>query len=241
MTNFKKLLFLGAIICLCNCASYKAKKQEAQLNLPQLGSIVTTKGGLLYETAEQIGVPKWQTLKVEAQELPFNIESYTAYSSYMEKAGRINSIPFNDTLRFKPKYLRFTLQDKIGLTKLLNNEEHKKMSHYLSLEDANKMVTSLDVAATENEIQLFYNAEAVELQKDKFDNIVLVRRNGANKTTYFLKELPVFNYGLSTFCWGEDQYHNPRIENIVDEKFKCPKNTYQKASKIKRDKAYLKF
>ncbi|WP_394973707.1 hypothetical protein [uncultured Croceitalea sp.] len=223
------------------CSSYKAKKQEAQLILPELGTLVKTKGGILYSAVEQIGTPNWKNLKVEVQQLPFNIESYVTYAKHMRRAGKINSIPYNDSLRYKPKYLRLQLLDKVNYTVILNEDKTKELRNYLSLDENHRLVTAIDVAFTEDDMQLLLNAPNVLLTKDNYNNMVIEVTNGNTKTSFPVKDLPTFNYGLSAFCWGEDRYHNRRIQNIVSEEFKCPKGSYLKASKIDTDRAYLKF
>ena len=99
----------------------------------------------------------------------------------------------------------------------------------------------IDIAFTENEITAIQNANGTYLTKDGLGNLVLELNTANNKQEYLLKDVPSFNYTLSAFCWGEDRYHNLRIENIVTQGDGCPKNTYQKASKIKSNKEYLKF
>ncbi len=240
--NFLRLtLTFLTLLLLWGCSTYKAKKQEALLNLPLMGTLVKTTGDMSYNAAEQIGIPKWTSLKVEVKELPFNIESYTTYARHMLRAAKINSIPYNDSLRYKPKYIQLQLQNKIDMAHMLNNDAHGEMRNYLSLDPDHRLVTSVDIALTELEIQEFLAINGAELKKDKLNNIVLTLYMDDIERTYQLKDLPIFDYGLSAFCWGEDQYHRLRIENIVDEDLKCPKNTYLKASKIKSDKAYLKF
>lgn len=237
----KTALFLLVISLVAGCSSYKAKKQETQLQLPQLGTLVKTKGSILYETVEQIGSPDWQDLKIEVQQLPFNNESYFTYAKYMHRAGKINSIAYNDTLRFKPKYIRLQLLDKVAYTKTLNKDSNAELRNYLSLDDQHRLVTTVDIAITETDVATFLKADGVLLEKDALDNMAITIVENNTSTRYFLKDLPVFNYGLSTFCWGEDRYHNMRIQNIVSEDFKCPKGTYLNISKIKSDKSYLKF
>ncbi|WP_350292613.1 hypothetical protein [uncultured Croceitalea sp.] len=239
--NFFKptLLFLLAIL-LCNCASYKAKKQEALLDLPQLGTVIKTKGGVLYSAAEQVGIPNWQNVKVDVQELPFNLESYVTYAKHMRRAGKINTIPYNDSLRYKPKYIRLQLQSKIELTQLLNSEENRETRAYISLDKDHKLVSAIDIALTENEIAMYNAAKGTHLAKDKLGNLIVVLNSDNQKQQILLKDLPSFNYQISSFCWGEDKYHNPRIENIITNGDGCPKTTYLKASKLK-SKSTLKF
>lgn len=240
--NLLYLNLFGFIISvLFSCSSYKAKKQEAELTLPALGTFVKTKGGILYDAAAQIGVPEWKNLKVSVQQLPFNIESYTTYARYMQKAAKINTIPYNDSLRYKPKYIRLHLQDKIGLAMMINNSDHQQIRNYLSLDEGYKLVSSVDLAINEADIEAFLNVDGALLEKDRYENIVLMLYNKGQKEQLYFKDLAVFNYGLSTFCWGTDRYSNLRIENINEEGEKCPKNTYTKASKLTKEKNNLKF
>ncbi|MEX0313722.1 MAG: hypothetical protein AB3N18_06060 [Allomuricauda sp.] len=237
----KLMLIVSGALLLWNCSTYKAQKQEDQLNFPDLGTLIKTKGDLWYSAAEQIGVPDWSILKVDVQQMPFNRQSYTDYAKHMQQAAKINTISYNDSLPYKPKYLRLQLRDQLGLAQLLNKDKHDALRSYISNDDSYKMVTGLNVTVPETEMPGFLQAEAIQLQKDRYDNIVLVVINSEHKREYFFSELQVFGYQYAHFCWGEDQYHNMIIENLVSEGQKCPKGTYLKASKVNGDKAYLKF
>ncbi|RDY60781.1 hypothetical protein [Flagellimonas nanhaiensis] len=239
-SRFFGFILIGVTL-LHSCKSYKAQKEEALLSFPDLGTLVMTKGDLWYSAAEQIGVPKWSKLKVDVQQLPFNRTSYLDYAAHMQRAGKINSISYNDSLPYKPKYLRLQLLDKVGLASLLNNEAHDQLRSYISADDAYKLVTGLNITVPETDMPSFLQAEAVQLQKDRYGSVQLVVINGDFEKRYFFSELHVFGYQYNHFCWGEDQYHNLIIENLISEGQKCPKGTYVKASKVNGDKAYLKF
>ena len=241
MKIIKNILAILVLVFTMRCASHKAKKQESQLSIPELGTIVKVKKRLLHNTTEAIGLPNWQQIEVDIQELPFNLNSYLIYTKHMQRAGKINTIAYNDSLRFKPKYIRLKLSNKVKLTSLLNNEDHRETREYISLNKDYKLVTAIDVAFTENEISKIQSANGVHLSKDKLGNLIFALNTLSGKEAYLLKNVPVFKYALSSFCWGEDRYHNLRIENIVTQGDGCPKNTYQKASKIKSNKEYLKF
>ncbi|WP_190808408.1 hypothetical protein [Flagellimonas sp. S3867] len=237
----KLILIVSGALLFWNCTTYKAQKQEAQLNFPELGTLIKTKGDLWYSAAEQIGVPDWSELKVAVKQIPFNRQSYINYAKYMQQAAKINTISYNDSLPYKPKYLRLQLLDQLGLAQLLNQEKHDALRSYISNDDSYKFVTGLNITVPETEMPGFLQAEAIQLQKDKYNNIVLVVIHGEHEKQYFFSELQVFDYQYAHFCWGEDQYHNMIIENLVSEGQKCPKGTYLKASKVNGDKAYLKF
>ena len=61
------------------------------------------KGNFLFEYEEQIGMLNFdQGLLVSAMELPFNKASYTKYFNFLEKANRINSVSYTDSMPYKP-------------------------------------------------------------------------------------------------------------------------------------------
>ncbi len=209
--------------------------------LPELGTIIETQGDMLYSSVEATGIPHWPTLKVEVQQMPFNSKSYATYARLKQRAGRINSISYNDSLPYKPKYLRFTLPDKVNLTRLLNQDNNKTLRDYLITDDTYKLVTQLDIAPTENELVNFLSAEAILLEKDSYGSLKLVVMNGNQKRSFFFSELQVFNYAHSSFCWGEDTYHNKKIRSLIREGNRCPKGTFMKPKKMEKNKPYLKL
>ncbi|NAY93410.1 hypothetical protein GTQ34_15980, partial [Muricauda sp. JGD-17] len=141
MTYLKNslLLLCLASLLIC-CASYRSQRQESLLHFPELGSLVKLKGNFGYRTSEQIGIPDWSKVNVHAEELPFNKSSYENYAQHMERAGKINSVPYNDSLPYKPKYLRLQLLDKVRLTSILNTEAHKHLRKYIAADQDHKIV-----------------------------------------------------------------------------------------------------
>ncbi|UOY08377.1 hypothetical protein L0P88_07415 [Muricauda sp. SCSIO 64092] len=240
-TTFTYFLISCIALFTFSCSSYQAKKQEALLSFPELGAIVKVKDNLWYSATEQVGLPQWTQLRVTAQEMPFNRESYFAYAKATHRAGKINSIPYMDSLQYKPKYIRLQLLDKIEITELLNTTKNRTVRSYLEKDGDLKMVTSVDLALSETEITFFNQAEAFELRKDDYGTVILNIVDGGTEQAYYLSDLRVFNYGYSSFCWGEDQYHRLQIEHIAPEGEKCPKGTYTKPDKVKANQSYVKF
>ncbi|MEM8845738.1 MAG: hypothetical protein AAGD17_01435 [Bacteroidota bacterium] len=236
---FLRLLLITGFIV--SCSSYKNKKQESLLILPELGTVVQMQGDMLYEASEPTSLPSWPILRVEIQQMPFNSSSYTTYAKYKQRAAQINSVPYNDSLPYKPKFLRLTLPDKVKLTQLLNEDGHKALREYLVTDDAYKLVTQLDIAPTENELVNFLNAEAIQLERDNYGSQKLVLVNGEKRRSFFFSELQVFDYAHSTFCWGEDVYHNKKIKSLITDGSRCPKGTFMKPKKMDKVKPYLKL
>ncbi len=233
---------LCLLLGIWGCSSYKAKKQESFLTVPELASIVTARESFMYTTHEQVGVPNWETpLKVHVQELPFNKSSYTTYSMYMQRAGRINSVPYVDSLPYKPKYLRLQLLDKIALAGLLNDEINSDTRAYLEKDEAYKMVTYLDITTADDIIPLLLGAETVILEQDDYKNLYLVLLAGDQEQQLSFYDLQVFDYGLSAFCWGENLQYRKEIQAIIEDGETCPEGTFNKASKANSEKDYLKF
>jgi len=242
MKNLPYSLILLASLLVFSCASYQSKKQTAAVTFPELGSIVVLKDHLWYNSANQLGTPKWnKPLTIQVQQLPFNKVSYGNYANYMAKASRINSIPYVDSLPYKPKYLRLDILDKIELVERLNDDQNKTVRSYLENDDDYKIVTSISVTTTDALMVRLVEAQSVTLEEVSPKKMQLVLTNDNKEYLIALSELEVFDYGYSSFCWGEDRYHNKRIKTLNLGNEKCPKGTSKKASKVVADKSYLKF
>ena len=233
---------LCLLLGIWGCSSYKAKQQESFLTVPELGSLVITRDNMTYKSHQQVGTPLWESApKVFVQELPFNKTSYTAYSEFMARAGKINSIPYVDSLPYKPKYLRLQLLDKIALTGMLNAETNSDIRAYLEKDEAYKLVTSLDITTTDLLLPALMGAETVLLQHDEFKNPYLLLYAGDQVQQLSFYELQIFNYELSGFCWGENKFYHKEIQALVDGGESCPKGTFAKASKATSERDYLKL
>lgn len=239
-TRFIFLLLMAAM--LYSCASYKDKQQTNALTFPELGSIIKTKGALWYSATEQVGAPNWaKELSVNVQQLPFNPKSYNTYAQVLAKAGKINGVAYNDSLPYKPKYIRLQLADKIALTSVLNSDTNKAVLNYLENDADYKLVSTIHFTAPESQLASFEQADNVLLKQDAFKKIQLVLLKNGKEELVDFSSLQVFDFEYASFCWGEDRYHHKQIENIVAAGDKCPKGTYLKPNKIKTDKTYLKF
>jgi len=242
MQIIRLLSILLAFILMQACASYTSKQQARAINMPELGSIIQTQGSFWYATAEQVGAPHWRTpLEVQVLQLPFNKASYGTYSTYMAKASRINGIAYVDSLPYKPKYLRLQLQNKMGISVQLNEKTNANVLAYLENDTSYKLVTSLDITLPDAMLSQLLASQQVALHNDPEKGSYLLLMNGNQETELFFSEIQPFNYGYSTFCWGEDRYHNKRVENLLSGNKACPKGTHKKAAKVSSNKSYLKF
>ncbi len=211
------------------------------LTIPELGDAIHTSREMLTERIQLTGTPKWPSLKVEVQRMPFNSKSYTAYAQFKRQANQINTIPFNDSLKFKPKFIRVSLADKIELTEHLNAAANTSVRDYLIADDGYKIVTQMDLALSEDKISRFMSAEAIQLVRDDYGSQKLVLINGNQKESYSFSELQVFDFDLSSICWGEDTYHNKKVKNLIKQGERCPKGTFLKPKKMEKTKPYLKL
>ncbi|WP_435624315.1 hypothetical protein [Flagellimonas sp.] len=234
------LLALG-LLSFSGCSVYKAKKQESLLSIPELGSVVHLSKDNFYTSVDQVGVMNVSELNVSVSLLPFNRVSYVNYARGMQRAGKINSIPYVDSLPYKPKYLRVQLANLIEITKLFNNDEHQDLRTYISHDDSYKLVSALDIAISENDMDKFMDAQAIQLKKNKYESLELVVIDGNQKSVYPFRSLHAFKYHYTNFCWGEGPYGNIIIENLVAEDEKCPKGTRLKARKVSNNRYQFKF
>ncbi|MFS4493183.1 hypothetical protein [Maribacter sp. 2308TA10-17] len=240
--HFQTAVIVLAIGLLSACGTYKSEQQAAALTFPELASMVRTKGKLWFASTEQVGNPNWeQPIAITVQQLPFNRASYGTYTSHMVKAGKINGITYRDSLPIKPKYLRLQLLNKINITEQLNASENSNIRNYLATDNSYKMVTRFDITAADVLMVQLLEANTVQLAENDALGKYLILTKNSKETTIPFSDLEVFDYGFSSFCWGEDRYHRKRIEAILTGNASCPKGTYKKASKVTADKSYLKF
>jgi len=224
------------------CSIIKDKQQEARLNFPHLGSLVKDKKTLWHSASEQIGFPYWEEpLTVNIKEFPFNKKTYTAYATYIQQAGKINSIAYTDSLPYKPKYIQLQLRNKIGLTHLLNTPINDAVRSYLEQDPNYGMVTTLLVTVPDAQLPVLLHTEKVLLQKDHQNHTYLVLQNGTTQTKLQFSELQIFAIETTSFCWGKDRYGKLMIKTLLQTGAKCPKNTYRKITKMDTQKTYLKF
>jgi len=235
-------IFIFLSVLVTACGTYKSEQQAAKLTFPELGSVVHTKGDLWYASSEQIGKPMWASpLALKVQQLPFNKTSYSTYGRYMANAGKINGVAYVDSLPYKPKYLRLQLVNKIGATAQLNMNENTNVRAYLENDDAYKLVTRIDITVTDAMMPQFLEANTVHMLEDGQQGKYFLLTTKGQETKISWADIQIFDYGLSSFCWGEDRYHNKQIEAILGENEKCPKGTYKKASKVKSEKSFIKI
>ena len=242
----KYMRFLGSallvLMLIQSCASFKAEQQAAAISFPQLGSIIKTKGSLWYATSEQVGAPQWDTpLKVTVQQLPFNKSTYGEYAHYMRQAQKVNSIPYVDSLAYKPKYLRLQLLDQIGLSQLLNADQNDQLRSYLEADSDYKIVTGLKLTTVDALMPILKDAQMVLLEQDDLKNQQLTVISGDQERQIDMVELQVFGIDYATFCWGEDRYHNKQIKVLTSDGQGCPKGSHKKAAKATADRSYLKL
>ncbi|MEP3208643.1 MAG: hypothetical protein ABJN95_05615 [Maribacter sp.] len=242
MQIIRLLSILLAIIFVQGCATYTSEQEARAINLPELGSIIQTRGNFWYATSERVGTPEWGTpLVVDVQEVPFTKNTYGNYSAYMGKASRINGIAYVDSLPYKPKYLRLQLADKIAVVQQLNSTKNGPVRDYLATDHDYKVVTSLDITLTDALMPKFLSAAKVTLcENAQWGKHLLFIIDKKEERVPF-SEIQVFDYSYASLCWGEDRYHNKRVETLLPGNNACPKGTYKKAAKVGSDKSYLKF
>ncbi len=245
MKNIKFILIgllLGLSFGFNGCATYKAKQQVAAVSFPELGSLVQVKDHMLYTSASPMGVPQWSTpLKVELAQLPFNKAVYSKYASFIQQSAGINSIVYIDSLPVKPKYLKISLTDHIALTQELNASENSHVCSYLENDPNYKLVTALLFTVPDAQIPALLEADFITLEQDALKEMKLVWHKDNQKKQIDMKSMEVFDYEYHSFCWGEDQFHNKKIQLLTQGNGKCPKGTEKKATKLKRDQSYLKL
>lgn len=235
----KKSIFIVIIIVIFSCSTIKNSEQKQQLSVTtaELGTIGIDNSGLLGNQFQQISVPKLsKKIRIHATHIPFDKASYKKYSSLIKRNGQVNTvIPQDSVIKEKPKYLKLVITDLVTLTETLNALENKALQTYLDNDSNYKIISSLSAVTSESVYNDILLAEEVYLSQHNANKLGLeLMKDGKLYKKINLSSLTPFKYGLSSFCWGNDERRRPCIRAIVEGSNSCPRNTYKQAAKLEK-------
>lgn len=178
-------------------------------------------------------------IRVKVVKNTFNKRKFNAYL----KASPENrmQLQYVDSLPDKPEYVSLQLIDNVTHVEELNKD--KSLVDYLKPRTDAFMVTSVAAALQGIQLQSVATAESVFLVYDKELKKYYLEVNKRDKTTASIRmeDMEVFSYGLSFFCWAEDQRRRVVIGDIIEEHHSCPGDTEKKASEVKKKVNYFKL
>ncbi len=228
------------VVFICSCAPIK-KIRTGTIETPALGALGKKEKSLLTDEFIQIGQPNLTSpIAISVTEQPFTRSTFRTYQELKKQKGELLEVEFVDSLPIKPKFLSFDMSDKIGLVTLLNKTENSEVSSYLSKDADYKIVSNIKLYLDPGKAINFIKNDGVFLVTDHKGALKVEVWHGTKKELLSLPTTEIFEYEVSSFCWGEDTYGKLHMQ-ALSEDGGCPSGTEKDPNKVSQIKSYLKL
>lgn len=240
----KKLIFILVFIFIffsCKPVIVNHEVKNATATNLELGNIGLPGRSLLEYKFKTTAIPRFKNkVRIEIEQANFNKGKFNTYlkASPENKSG----IVYIDSLKNKPQFLELKIIDRVGLLTAIN-EDIEVLNYLKSAQEDIKIITSLSIALNNNLLETITTAESLFLiYKETFKKhqILAVNKNGKESIINF-GEGTAFTYGISSFCWQENERKQIVIADIIDSWSSCASKTYKKARRAKKKVNYYKL
>ena len=220
----------------CKTIHVNQESQSKTTQLLTLGSIGLDKHFVLKSEFNNSAIPKYSTpLKVSVIPVPFCKKTYKAFKKAQALQAPNFSINYIDSLKKKPRYIKLSIADKVGLISALNNTENHNIKKYLSHNDTANVLTNISISFNQNDLNTIASADAVFLIEKGLKNYVLqLYTNGVKTQTLAFNQGIVFAYSTSNCCWQENERHQLNIVDLTIATKNCPNKTYKSAKRAEK-------
>ncbi len=236
----KPTSYLAALLLLLySCGSLSGDREGERL-IPTLGALGKTNKNLISEDFLLLGNPTLEApVPLSVRRQAFTKTSFKKFSERNRFYDGKRQLEYIDSLP-KPTYLNLQISDRIELKSHLNTDENSDVRNYLSKDTDCRLVSGVSMVVDQSLSETLFNAEQLQLTTTKGQ--FAVRLVDGNSTKLIpIPDGSVFDYELSSFCWGKDQFGKFKIEAITPERQGCPRGTESKAHKLADTRSYLKL
>jgi len=224
-------LFAGCKTITMDQVSQKSTRQQVGLGIVGLDKDFILQGEFNSTAIPMYGEP----LKVMVTVTPFTKQTYKAFLKAKALQSADVEVDYIDSIKSKPRYIKFQIADKVALINALNSEENSSVKKYLSHNINSNVLTSVSLALGELDLEAITNADAVFLAEKGLKTYVLQLYKNALKTkTISFNQGVVFAYKQSNCCWQGNKRHRLDIVDLVAEYNNCPNNTYRSAKRAEK-------
>ena len=207
----------------------------------ELGNIGLPGRSLLEYKFRTTAIPKINTkVRIDIQTTNFNKGKFNTYlkASPENKLGLV----YIDSLESKPQFVELKIIDRVGLLNAINNDA-EVLNYLKNVQDDIKIISSLSVAVSTNDLNTIKNTESAFLSYDselKKHQILIINKNGEESIINF-GNTTAFTYSVSSFCWQENTKKQILIADIIESWNSCPSKTYKKASKANKPEKKVNY
>ncbi|WP_146052752.1 hypothetical protein [Aquimarina sp. I32.4] len=243
--NYRIVGYIFFLICCCvGCQSIKVDKSTmhtAVKNPIAPGLIGVQKNGMYASEFQASAIPEYKKrIRVNATRVDFSQTTFKAYLNVSK--GNKQQIKYVDSLESKPRFMTFELLDRVTILSELQKEYNVEALTYIKNQKEASIVTSISLAIPESLMQEIEQAEAVFIGSGAYKQYELsLIKDGRKYKEIDFSSTTIFAYGLSFFCWGENDRRQIMLADIIGEKSSCPKNAYRDAEKATAKMNYFKL
>lgn len=235
----KYISVVWCLLCLltsCKTIYLGQDSQTATTQQMALGSIGLEKDFILQTEYNNAAIPTYKTpLKVAVTVEPFNKQSYKQFKKAKALQAANFSIKYIDSIKQKPKYVKFKIADKVAVISALNDTNNNAVKSYLKNNNQTNILMSMSMALNQTDLEAVINADAVYLIEKSQKNYVLQLQQDSTKTkTLTFNQGVIFAYKGANCCWKENQRHQIDIVDLVTNFNSCPNKTYRSAQRAEK-------
>jgi len=223
------LLFIG-------CQSLKQwQLSDAQSTAITLGSIVQREGAL-QNVIETKTIPLLQEdLRVALVKKTITKNDLNRFNRVLQKSGKD---PVVDASASSYTYLELELIDDIGYARTINNDQ--KTRDYVKNAKKAGVVTRISLMGTIDPSVLGAKDYFMTATDQGSYSITYVQEDGALKTVSF-KDMTIFDFQVSYFCFGKDASGRIQVMDIVEEGKSCKRPLVTKPKKLQKTRRLIDY
>lgn len=204
---------------------------QEHISALQLGAIVES-SGLVNHNLEVKTTPRMKNqVRLSFQSKEFNRSTFKKYERVFE--GSKASIKYNDSLQQKPTYLTLEIVDDVVYSDMINSQP--ALLEFVEASNDTRVLTAISfVAPATVDIDV---GHTFFLEADRNNTYRIAYYSENKKVGHFsFNELNVFDYQLSSFCWGLDKRGASKVMDIVEEGKSCDRPLKRSPEKLKKSK-----
>ena len=227
-----KALFIVLLVTLSSCSSRKSMiASQEHISALQLGAIVESSGLITHNLEVKTTPALEKPVRLSLQTKEFNKSTFKKHESALQ--GTEGRIPYHDSLKQKPTYLTLEIVDDVVYAEMVNN--HAGLLEFVESTSDARVVTAISFAVPKGVGIDKGHTFFLEAHSNNTYRIAYYSEN--KKVGHFsFNEINVFDYQLSSFCWGLDKRGAAKVMDIVEEGKSCDRPLKRSPEKLKKSK-----
>ncbi|SHM97147.1 hypothetical protein [Flavobacterium chilense] len=236
----KKIVVLAVLICTaCQTTQIKNEDYKFSSSVTELGSIGESKFAYDQNKFETKALPTLQNnIRVEIGVVPYNRRLNKIYKSKAKYNQNQTKVAFIDSLPIKPELVTIRILDIAGLVHEINSDYNIEVLNLLINTQSSKIISSLAVSLTNEEIAKIRQADAFYLTNNQYKKYTIaIFKSGKKIDSIDINPETIVAYQLSSFCWTSSERGKWYVADIVNEYNSCKGTTEKRISKKKKNKS----